>query len=463
MQYSIVNFKGLQKNLRMDAEFYKPKYLKYEKIIENISNDFLFNLANNKYETFNNKSGFFEYIEISNINLSTGEYQTEIIESYFAPSRAKKRVKQDDVLISTVRPNRNAVSIILENKSDLVASTGFCKLTAENINPNFLFILFKTSIYREFLERYTTATMYPAVSEDDIMNLKIPLFSNNFQLLTENLVNGIKNNLFKSKSFYQQSQNILLSELGLLDWKPKHKLSFVKNFSDTKVVGRIDAEYFQPKYNEIVDAIKRYDGGWDTLANLVSLKKCIEVGASEYLEEGIPFIRVSNISAFEITKEKYISEKLYNEIKQHQPEKGEILLSKDATPGIAYYLNKSPEKMIPSGGILRLKLKNDRINGEYLTLVLNSVIMQQQIKRDVGGSVIVHWRPDQVEKTFIPILKNELQEEIRNKVSESFNLRHKSKALLEISKRGVEIAIEQDEQTAEKWMKQQVADLGVTL
>ena len=162
---------------------------------------------------------------------------------------------------------------------------------------------------------------------------------------------------------------------------------------------------------------------------------------------------MSNLSPFEITQEKYISEELYAEIKEYQPQKGEILLSKDATPGIAYHLSAEPEKMIPAGGILRLKTKTDKIGNEYLTLVLNSILTQEQINRDVGGSVILHWRPDQVAGTVIPILHQEKQAEIQQKVIESFNFRKHAKDLLEHAKRAVEIAIEQDEQTAINWLE----------
>ena len=72
--------------------------------------------------------------------------------------------------------------------------------------------------------------------------------------------------------------------------------------------------------------------------------------------------------------------------------------------------------MIPAGGILRLKSKTDRINNEYLTLVLNSILTQEQVNRDVGGSVILHWRPDQVAGAVIPILHQEKQTEIEQKV-----------------------------------------------
>ena len=87
-----------------------------------------------------------------------------------------------------------------------------------------------------------------------------------------------------------------------------------------------------------------------------------------------------------------------------------------------------------------------------MTLVLNSILTQEQINRDVGGSVILHWRPDQVAETIIPILPKKIQTEIEQKITESFNLRQRAKDLLENAKRAVEIAIEQDEQTAIDWL-----------
>ncbi|MCI5218861.1 MAG: restriction endonuclease subunit S [Candidatus Electrothrix sp. LOE2] len=279
--------------------------------------------------------------------------------------------------------------------------------------------------------------------------------SAHFQAKIEQLVKNALVSRKKSLNIYEEAQILLLSELGLIDWQPKHRLSFVKNYSDTKQAGRLDAEYFQPKYEEIVRAIQNYQGGYDTLGNLLEIRKCVEVGSEAYLDEGIPFVRVSNLSPFEITEEKYISEKLYREIRKHQPKQGEILFSKDATPGIAYYLNAQPKQMIPSGGILRLKIKTEKITGEYLTLVLNSILTKEQIKRDVGGSVILHWRPDQVKEIVIPVLSRVKQSEIQQKVTESFNLRKQSKHLLECAKRTVELAIEQDEQTAMDWLEEE--------
>ncbi len=297
------------------------------------------------------------------------------------------------------------------------------------------------------------------VNAEELKQVEIPLICKELQIQITSSFDRAFDFIQESERKHNQAQTLLLSELCLSNWQPKHQLSFVKNYSELREAERIDAEYFQPKYDEIVKAIKGYSGGWDTLGNITSIKKCVEVGSEAYIDEGeIPFVRVSNLSPFEITEEKYISNELYAELSQHQPQQGEILFSKDGTSGIAYHLNEKPKKMIPSGGILRLKIRNKQINEDYLTLVLNSLIVQEQINRDVGGSIILHWRPDQVKQTLIPILDDEKQKKIRGEIAESFNLRKQSKRLLQCAKRAVEIAIEQNEDVAIKWLQAQTKE-----
>jgi restriction endonuclease S subunit len=327
------------------------------------------------------------------------------------------------------------------------------KMTVKNIDPYFLSTFLNCKYGYSQSTRHVVGVTRPALDYSAIKTFLIPDLDKRFQEVISSYCCQAEKSREDSKQYYSDAQTFLLAELGLADWQPKHPLTFVKNFSDTERAERIDADYFQPKYDDIVNAIKNCPDGSDNLENLVTFKKCTEVGSGEYLEAGIPFVRVSNLDPFEITQEKYISEELYIEIREHQPKQGEILLSKDATPGVAYHLQEEPKKMIPSSGILRLKSKTDKIGNEYLTLVLNSILTQEQVNRDVGGSVILHWRPDQVAKTAIPILQEEKQTEIEQKVIESFNLRKRAKDLLERAKRAVEIAIEQDEQVAIDWLE----------
>ena len=471
MQYSIVAFSEIARNpdLRIDAECYTPDHLEVERSISkknfNLVEDYAASVINfgayslcNYIEFLDSGKPFLVTEDINNNVIETGKlhYISDEVHLLLHKSHCFK----GQVLLTMAGAYLGQAAVFNED-FECSSNQAIAKITLKphSINPYYLSTFLNCRYGQSQIKRFRTGTGQPNLNLGLIKTIKIVEASNHFQGTIDKGVNAALELRRESINIYEEAQTLLLSELGLADWQPKHRLTFVKNYSDTEQAGRIDAEYYQPKYEEIVHAIKSYSGGWDTLGNLVTIKKCVEVGSKEYLNEGIPFVRVSNLNPFEITEEKYISEALYAEIRQHQSEQGEILLSKDATPGIAYYLREHPKKMIPSGGILRLKSKTDRINNEYLTLVLNSILTKEQANRDVGGSLILHWRPDQVKATVIPILPEEKQIQIQQKVVESFRLRKQSKRLLECAKRAVEIAIEEDEQTAIDWLENETQEV----
>ena len=443
--------------MRFDAEFFHPDYLNIQHQLEKISShrliDFQVKIRHPKEIKRNYVDDGVLLFRGQNVRpLSIDLTSNPVYISEEDAERLKENtIYYKNILIMRSGANVGQCAIYLENKN-AVSMSDTLIIQSGNLNPFLLTIFLNTKYGKALIERGKYGSAQPHIAPPFLYQIPVPNCEN-LQTEIEKTYLRSKELTELSKTRYAETQTLLLSELGLADWQPTHRLAFATDYASMQQVERIDADYFQPKYEQIVNAIKNYPGGWDTLENLVTLKKCVEVGSKEYLETGIPFVRVSNLSPFEITQEKYISEELYGEITEHQPKQGEILLSKDATPGIAYYLRGIPEKMIPAGGILRLKSKTDKIGNEYLTLVLNSILTQEQINRDVGGSVILHWRPDQVAGTVIPILHEKIQVEIQQKVIESFNLRKHAKELLECAKRAVEIAIEQDEQTAIDWLE----------
>ncbi len=484
MQVSIVKHSKRESvSLRLDAEFYRPIFLETERQLKTKTWDYLENLTESlksfgAYSLCNHveyKERGIPFIRCKDIKNGLIDFSDVLyIDSVANQLLWKSEVKPKTVLL-TMSGTVGNPAIATENLDYPINSNqDIAKIiTNKRLNPYYLAIFLQSIQGNRQINRLPIGSVQQHIFLWQLEKLIIPLFSDTFQFEIENT---FKNSLLaqkKSTGLYKQAQTLLLSELGLTNWQPKHQLTFIKNYSETKQAQRIDAEYYHPKYEEIIKAIKNYSGGWDTLDNLVCIKKCIEVGSGQYLDEGIPFVRVSNISPFELSEEKYISPLLYNELtpqegnipfeksKNHQPQQGEILFSKDGTPGIAHYLKDEPPKMIPSGGILRLKSKTDKANNEYLTLVLNSILTQEQVNRDVGGSIILHWRPDQVKETVIPLLSEAKQLEIQQKVNESFNLRKQSKHLLESAKKAVEMAIEQDEQTAMQWLKNEVHEMQI--
>lgn len=177
------------------------------------------------------------------------------------------------------------------------------------------------------------------------------------------------------------------------------------------------------------------------LGDIVEIRKSIEPGSEVYQAEGVPFVRVSDLSKFGIeTPSICLDSATY--ATALRPHKDTILLSKDGSVGIAYKV-KDDIDMITSGALLHLSVKGKDVLSDYLTLVLNSPIVKMQAERDAGGSIIQHWKPSEIEKVVIPVLPLNIQKEISKKVQESFRLRKEAGELLEKAKLLVEDAIEE--------------------
>jgi type I restriction enzyme S subunit len=81
----------------------------------------------------------FDYVSLSDVDSEEFEIKTtkQIFKS--APSRARRIVKQNDILLATVRPNLQGFSIIKNKVIDLIASTGFAVITTTDANNEFIY------------------------------------------------------------------------------------------------------------------------------------------------------------------------------------------------------------------------------------------------------------------------------------------------------------------------------------
>jgi len=124
-------------------------------------------------------NGEITYIDISSIN-----NKENIISSYKkydnireAPSRAKKILNENDILISTVRPALKNIAIFNKKNSGLsIGSTGFCVLRPKDtIDSKYIFEIIKSNNFTETLIKKQIGANYPAVSDRDIKSIKIPV------------------------------------------------------------------------------------------------------------------------------------------------------------------------------------------------------------------------------------------------------------------------------------------------
>lgn len=448
----------------MDSEYYKKEYISlYSKIINSpklIDFTTMSDLSTNgsfaivKKIMSNDELKIVPFIRSGNcgetfINLSDLEYISELSHIQLP----KSTTKLHDIMMAR-KGKIGGASIITENEVNYNCNENVIKLTIKDktrYNPFYFTVYFNSKFGLKQIERLSTGNVQPWLSIFQIRKLLIPELNKEFQLQIEILVKFSYQKLEESKRLYTEAEELLLKELNLIDFQPNNENIAIKSFKESFLnTGRLDSEYYQPKYDELIAHIKKTK--FDKLDNIVNIKKSIEPGSEAYHDEGIPFIRVSNITKFGITNtEIYLSEDILKkeDLEELYPSKDTILLSKDGTVGIAYKI-KNETEMITSGALLHLMIKRDDVLPEYLTLVLNSLIVQLQADRDAGGSIIKHWKPSEIQEVLIPIIDISIQIEIEEKIKKSFELKEESKKLLDLAKQTVEVAIEKNEDEAIK-------------
>lgn len=120
---------------------------------------------------------WFIYIDISSVENGTGiiDYSNKV-KIADAPSRARRVVQQNDILLSTVRPNLQAFGFVDRVPDRFIASTGFALLrTNQKCESKYLYYL----VFQEFMMNQMVGSMekgaYPSINQNDVSNLKVPL------------------------------------------------------------------------------------------------------------------------------------------------------------------------------------------------------------------------------------------------------------------------------------------------
>ena len=114
------------------------------------------------------------------MDISTGSASYNTIATDDLPDNAKLITQKEDIIVSTVRPNRGAVAILEDD--GLLVSGAFTVLRERGAyKKEVLQVLLRTPLYRDWLLRYNVGTSYPVIKDDDVLNMPIPLFEDMIQ------------------------------------------------------------------------------------------------------------------------------------------------------------------------------------------------------------------------------------------------------------------------------------------
>lgn len=417
---------------RLDPQFYKQEYKDNLEKIKRINHKRLGEIVKFSIETWNQKDFFddtFPYIEISEIDTVSGEIQNIVqVEKEKAASRAKMIVRENDIIISTTRPNRGAISLIRKEQDFSIASTGFSvirKMTNPEIDREFLFTILRQQIILKQFEQRSSGGNYPAITQEELGSVTIPLPERKIQKKIVKIFNDCftqkQKNEAAAEKLLASIDDYLLKELGIkLPEPPENTL---KNRMFMTRLTTLSGGRFDPFYNSqyFIDFFKEIGKGKFPIKAMKEISK-IGSGAiihtSEYLNEGIPLVRIQNIqqNGIELDDLKYISNETANKNLSSQILEGDLLFGMSGTIGRVAIAQKNLPFCILNQRIAKVQVygNTDKV---YLQAVLNNAIGINQFKKIGTGGIQINIGIPDIENLKIPFPSISKQKEIAKQIT----------------------------------------------
>lgn len=117
----------------------------------------------------------FDYIDIGSVHANKSILGCEHIKFKDAPSRARRIVRKNDVIVSTVRTYLKAIAWIGYYEIPHIASTGFAVIRAKTVDSVFLYYALLSDNFVSQVEANSVGISYPAINANQLMSLKIPV------------------------------------------------------------------------------------------------------------------------------------------------------------------------------------------------------------------------------------------------------------------------------------------------
>jgi len=383
----------------------------------------------------------------------------------------RSKLKENDVLLTITGVSYGKSAVVTKEFDGCNINQHSVKITLNEkyFLPYFISTFLNSNKGKLQSDKNVVGVTRPALDYTAIKNFVVPLLTFDFQKIISELINCSYVWLSKSKEIYQEAEELLLAELGLQDWQPTEETVAVKSFAESFLSsGRLDAEYYQPKYDRLYESLKIacVEKEWP-LQKLEDLSSLFKYGTSEpfeYIDKGIPFLRIADLQKYRFSEKdlKFISKESANQ-QRTNVKTGDVLISRSGTLGLATVITQHLNNAVYGSYFILTRPNKKFILSTYLALYINSLVGKLQTEQANTGGIQTNLTIPVLKSLLIACPPLNIQQKFVDKVNQSYDAEDKSKQLLEIAKTGVEKAIEQDEATATAWINQQLAILGVDL
>lgn len=475
LEVNVVKYSEVKKDnkyFRIDSEPFKRSRLLFSKNIEYIKFSEIAIINPSKSEIYNlDKNTKVTFLSMQNLGNGFINKQEQVIIKDFIEGYTY--FAENDILIAKITPcmehGKCAIARKLYNGIGF-GSTEFnvFRIKDKRFSKEYIFSFLNRENIRQIAADNMVGTSgRQRVSTEFYENLLIPMFSKEFQLEIETMVKDSHKALENSKKLYKEAEKILYEALGLdaenplesiLSFREKNKVihNHLKRYKRLNIsirtykesylkTGRLDAEYYQVKYDLIENIIKDYSKGYCKLSDIGFFTNGSFIPESFYTEQAKrAYIRIKELSLDSPINMKdciYINDKFKNSNETIVKENDFVIATIGNTIGKINLITKELEGSFISNNTSRFRLTDKNVNPIFLELLLRNSIVQEQIQREFTQTAQPKISNNSLENIIIPKIDYIIQKKIESRIKKSLELRDKSKELLENAKVKIEKAI----------------------
>jgi restriction endonuclease S subunit len=446
-QISNIKLKNILESGRFDSDYYKPEYLKLLKITSNKNLFTTFEKLNLSVDAsafypsieplYN--TGNLPFIRVANVDekinyKSAVTIPKKILTEYNTIKLARER----DILIT----KGGSVARLGYVTKECALSRDLIYLNSSTLEPfdsKYIYFYFLCNFSNKLLLRSASLTAQPHLTIKLVREIPIFYPKIEFRKKIANLFDLFMENEKKSKSLYKECEEILIKELGLIDYRVDHNLTFESTKKSIEEAERFDSDYFQPKYDKIIKKIENYEEGWDFADNLFIFNNENFYPDKDKYYNYVPLSKVSNSGEIEIS-EKILGKDLPTRARR-LVETGEVIVSSiKGSLETSAIIREEHKNFICSNGFYIFK--SEKINPEALLVLFKSKIMIKLLEKSSKGTILGGYTKEELGKIKIPLIKKSIQEKIADKLKKTYELRRESKEIIEKTKKIIEEEIE---------------------
>ena len=453
-EISEIRLSELERTKRIDSDFYSKKNIEDLKKLVSIKAQSITNFVSVSDGNHMSISEdycdegipYYRGTDIYNFFIEQASNNLKIEKRIFdTPNMRRSHLKKGDILMSIVGAIIGNLSLV-KTDADATCSCKLAIMRPKKIQSEFFAVYLKSAYGQNQIQKFKRGSAQTGLILEDFEQILIPDFSDKLITSVTEIVNYAFAVLEQSKNSYAKAEQVLLEAVGLADFKPSTQNTNIKTFAQSfGTSGRLDAEYYQPKYEDYLKLIFDYKDGWAKLAEICTLK---DANFNPTNETNYQYIELSDIDKSGgisgCTKD--IGENLPSRARRFVNAGDVVVSSIEGSLSSCALVPTEYDNSLCSTGFY--VIKSQEISSETLLVLMKSELMQNILKQSCSGTILTAMNKDEFSNLPIPKIDLTTQTNISQFVQQSFSLKAQSEHLLSVAKRAVEIAIEQDEAAA---------------